>query len=163
MGSIVTASFENVSVSAAQDLFELVPDIHVPVVIHGVFIDNVGAAADAGDAQEEFLRIQLRYLSDITSGSGGAAAGLSTFAYSTVESNNTTIATAASKDALVMARGWNIRAPFEVIWTPETRPVIGFDQGDLVEAAFVVRLAAAPADAIAMSGSLVFEEIGSAF
>ena len=49
---------------------------------------------------------------------------------------------------------WNIRGPFDKIWTPETRPVLSPSRRMCVE------LPVAPADAITMSGTITFEEIG---
>lgn len=162
-----TATFENVSVSASQDFFEILPDPRNILVIHSLELFNVGGTADAGDAQEEFLRVTIRYLSGFTQGSGGSAptpadvsvinpaGGVSSAA---VALNNTTKATATNYNAVMGAYGWNVRVPFVKIWTPETRPHIPWDTDNDVAALVVVRLEAAPADAIAMSGTLTYQQ-----
>lgn len=162
--NIYMATFENVSVSAAQDFFELAPASQVPCVLHAIHLHNVGGTSDAGDSQMEMLRITVRRLSDVTSGSGGSssnprgASGLSDPTAS-CEVNNTTVATVATGvNHLLLSKGWNTLAPFDHIWTPETRPVIGWDLGNDFAARCVVRLEAAPADAFSVSGTLVWEE-----
>ncbi len=163
MGTFAS-TFENVAVAATQDLFELIPASGTAVKLHGVYLYNVGT--DVGDAQEEMLRITVRRLSGYTSGSGGStdyptsldqAGG---FARAAAETNNTTKATLTDNDSRLRAAGWNIRMPFELIWTPETRPVIGYDIDQGSASLVVVRLEANPADSITMSGTLEFEELG---
>jgi hypothetical protein len=165
MGLLYTATFENVAVSATQDLFELIPDIHYPARLHSLFLSNVGA--DVGDAAEEMMRITVRVLTDPTEGTGGGAAGVSPIegnsgsgARSTANANNTGKATAAGLSFVKAARGWNIRGPFEIVWTPETRPGVCWDNDSGVDAILVVRLENSPADAISMSGEMTWEEIG---
>jgi hypothetical protein len=162
MGVVFVTTFENVSVSATQDLFEIIPDVNNPVTLHSLCLSNVGA--DVGDAAEEMLRITLRYFfQGITSGSGGSSASIIDMAghagissRAAIETNNTT--KVSDNSYLKMARGWNIRMPFEVIWTPETRPVIGWSSGYDNAGGAVIRLENSPADAISMSGELIFEE-----
>lgn len=71
----------------------------------------------------------------------------------TCEANNTT---QASTGTIVTKYvwNWNIRGPFDKIFTPETRPMIS------PSARMCIELPAAPADSITMSGSITFEEIG---
>jgi len=156
---VYTVSFENVSIAAAQDLFELRPADDKPIKLLGLVLSNVGGTADAGDAQEELLRLLVRR-GHTTSGSGGtaptpvpvdrsgAAAGFA------AEVNNTTIATVGTTQDL-HADGWNVRVPYQLWWPPECRPEAA--QGDTT---IVVRLVAAPADAIAVSGTLYVGEEG---
>src|SRR6185295_18361286 len=126
MARMYTVSFENVSLSAAQDLFELSPADDKPIELCGLYLSNVGGTADAGDAQEELLRLLVRR-GHTTSGSGGsaptpapldpndAAAGFA------AEVNNTTIASSGTT-ADLHADGWNIRVPYQLVWPPEMRP-----------------------------------------
>lgn len=170
LGRLYVAQFENVAVSATQDLFELQPYPQNPIVIHSLMLYNVGA--DVGDAAEEMMRITIRWLGGtLTAGSGGTT----TAAYSPsprffypavasdtpVEQNNTTKATTTGNNLVRAVGGWNIRMPFERIWTPETRIVAAYDGDNAAQSALVVRLENSPADAISMSGELVFEEIGN--
>lgn len=155
MGRIYTAQFTDVAVTAIQDLFEIVAPADAIVVIHEV---HFGQRSDVGDAAEEILSIQLTS-GHSTSGSGGSSVtpvprefGDAAFG-GTCEANNTT---QASTGTIVTHYSWhwNIRGPFDRIWTPETRPVLSPSMRACFE------LPVAPADSITMSGSVTFEEIG---
>lgn len=155
MGRIYTAQFTDVSVSAIQDIFEIVAPADAVVVIHDLFI---GQKSDVGDAAEEILSVQLTS-GHTTSGSGGSSVtpvpvNLGDAAFGgTVEANNTTQA-ADGTIVVHYSWQWNIRGPFEKIWTPETRPVLSPSRRACVE------LPVAPTDAITVSGTITFEEIG---
>jgi len=155
MARVYTVSFEAVAVTAAQDFFEITPGDDHPVVLLGMTIDQ---SSDVGDAAEEMLRYKI-IRGHTTSGSGGsaptprpldpgdAAAGF------TAEVNNTTIASAGTTVDLV-AGAFNIRSGLAVFWPPELTPVA--NQGNTT---IVVRLMAAPADSLTMSGTLYVAEI----
>lgn len=155
MGRMYTAVFNNVAVTAIQDLFELVAPADAVVVLHDIHLSQ---NTDVGDAAEEILRIELT-AGHTTSGSGGSAVtpvplSLGDAAFGgTCEANNTT---QASTGTIVTKYvwNWNIRGPFDKIFTPETRPMIS------PSARMCIELPAAPADSITMSGSITFEEIG---
>jgi hypothetical protein len=156
---IYTVTFENVSVAASQDLFEITPADDKPIQIWGWEIDNVGGTADAGDAQEEFWRLLLR-TGHATSGSGGTAptpaAVVSTdgAAGFTAEANNTTIAsTGTTRD--IWAGGLNVRIPGPFFLPPELCPVLS--QADT---RVVLRLLSTPADAVSCSGTIWVAELG---
>lgn len=152
MGRVYTVSFENVAVSVAQDFLEVTPADDKPIALIGYEIDNVGGTSDAGDGQEELLRCSW-VTGHATSGSGGssatprpvdpndAAAGFS------AEVNNTTIASAGTA-VTRMPFGLNIRIPGP-LWLPE-RAWLHASQADVIA---VVRLLAAPADSISLSGA----------
>ena len=155
MARVYSVEFENVSASAAQDFFEISPAADHPVVILAVYIDQY---SDVGDTQEEMLRYQI-IRGHTTSGSGGssatprpldpgdAAAGFS------AEVNNTTIASAGTAVNL-HSGAFNIRAGLALIFPPEMTPVA--NNGNTT---IVVRLLAAPADALSMSGTLYVAEL----
>lgn len=155
MGRIYTAVFNNVAVTAIQDLFELVAPADSIVVLHDIHISQ---NTDVADAAEEILRLELTS-GHTTSGSAGSAvtpvaAQLQDSAFGgTCEANNTTQASAGT---IVTHYVWNfnIRAGFDKIFTPETRPIIAPSRRMCLE------LPAAPADSLTMSGSITFEEIG---
>lgn len=155
MGRIYTAQFTDVAVSAIQDLFEIVAAADSIVVIHDL---HLAQRSDVGDAAEEILSIQLTS-GHSASGSGGSAvtpvpAQLQDSAFGgTCKANNTTQA-ATGTIVTHYSWMWNIRGPFDKVWTPETRPVIAPSRRCCVE------LPVAPADAITMSGTITFEEIG---
>jgi len=155
MGRMYTAVFNNVAVTAIQDLFELVAPADSVVLLHDIHLSQ---NTDVGDAAEEVLRIELTS-GHTTSGSGGAAVtpvpvSLGDAAFGgTCEANNTTQASAGTI-VTKYVWNWNIRVGFDKIFTPETRPVISPSTRMCLE------LPAAPADSVTMSGSITFEEIG---
>ncbi|MGH7525933.1 MAG: hypothetical protein ACREMX_04450 [Gemmatimonadales bacterium] len=155
MGRKYTAQFTGVAVTAQQDLFELNAPSDAVVVVHELHLSQ---STEVGDAQEEGLSILLKS-GQTTSGSGGSAPtavpvefGDAAFG-GTVEVNNTTKASAGT---IVTHHpwNWNVRMPFDKIWTPETRPILSPSRRATVE------LATTPADSITMSGSMTIEEIG---
>lgn len=154
MGRVYSSSFSNVSVSAAQDFFELLPASNKPCRVHSVTLSQ---GSDLGDAEEEALRVTIQR-GHTTSGSGGSTPtprpmdSNDTAAGAVVEANNTTIASAGTSVTL-HSELWNIRIPFVYLPTPETRPRV--QNSNLL----VVRLEAAPTDAVTISGTIVFEEM----
>jgi hypothetical protein len=160
LGRLYTVTFTNVTVSAAQDLFYIKPAADKPVYVEFVSLTVVGGTADAADAQEELLDLRVvRLPATVTVGSGGgaftplplmsadAAAGF------TARINDTTIATSSSSLQVLHADGMNSRVGFQYLPAPEHRlPVSN-------AAAIVVRLTGAPADAIAVNGTLLAREV----
>ncbi len=67
MGRVYSVNFENVAVTALQDLFEISPADDKPVRILGLFLSQ---STELGDAAEEMLRIQV-IRGHNTGGSGG--------------------------------------------------------------------------------------------
>lgn len=152
MGRIYSANFDNVAVSALQDLFEIQAPSDAVVVVHSIWI---GQISDYGDAQAEGLRITIERAA--TSGSGGSTptarphqVGDPAFG-GVVEANNT-----ARGGTLTMMQSlpFNVQAGFYWTPTPEERIVIS-PSGILV-----VGLPVAPADSLSMCGTIVFEEVG---
>lgn len=155
LGMMYTAQFSGVSVSAQQDLFEIVAPADAVVILHQLVITQ---SSETGDAQEEGLLLQLKRGATM-SGTGGTTvtpvplqAGFSA-AGSTVEANN---ATKASSGTIVTlhSEAWNVRAPFVWLPPPEGRIVLS------PSARLTLELATTPNDAITMSGTLYFEELG---
>jgi hypothetical protein len=157
MGRFYTASFRNVSVSAAVDVFEVLAATGKPFILHELVLAQ---SSDYGDAQAEGLIVDLkRATGSYTSGSGGSTATPAKHltndaaAGPTAETNNTTQA-AAGSGALTTLRteAFNVQAGYQYLPTPEQR--ITF----LPAEALVVSLSA-PADAISLSGSVTIEEL----
>ena len=155
MGRFYTVTFENVAVTAAQDLISLLPAANKPCTLHTV---SISQSTDYGDAAAEGLRIKI-IRGHTTVGSGGSSAtpakndpGNGTAAGVTARVNDTTIASSGTAVDL-WAENWNIQVPFYYRPTPEER-IIWANAEYLV-----VRLMAAPADSITCSGSAVLEEI----
>lgn len=165
MSRFYAVQFENVSVSLAQDLWDIVPATDKPILLHGFTLSNVGGTADAGDAQEELLRLQIiRGLATV--GSGGSSAAASTnisplnpgdpASSFTARINDTTVAVVGAGTTVnLFADGWNVRIPYQMFFTPECRLACSATQTRMV-----IRLVGAPADAIAVSGTAFIEELG---
>lgn len=153
---IYTVEFEGVSVTAAVDFFQLTPTDDKPIEVLGCFL---GQSSDVGDAAAEILRYRV-IRGHATTGAGGAsptprplnrsgaAAGF------TAMTNNTTGATAGSpvnlhSDTFHIATG-------EKLWLPESCEW----EATQADTTLVVRLMAAPTDALTMSGTLYVREQG---
>lgn len=154
-GRVYTVQFNGVAVTAQQDLFEInAPSDAVVELLEF----HLSQTSEVGDTQEEGLSILLKS-GQTTSGSGGSAPtavpqSLGDAAFGgTVEVNNTT---KASGGTIVThgAWAWNVRVPFDVIYTPETTKILS------PGARMTVELATTPADSITMNGYAVFKEIG---
>lgn len=155
MGRVYAVTFEAVAVTAQVDFFEITPADDKPVALHALYLSQ---SSDTGDAQEELLRIKV-IRGHTTSGSGGAAptpaplnpnAAAAGFA---AETNNTTIASAGTTVDM-HAEAFNIRTGLALVWTPETQPI-----ATQANTTILVRLMAAPADSLTMSGTLLVEEL----
>lgn len=152
-----TVLFENVSVAAAQDFWELSPADDKPVRIMGWRIDPVGGTADAADADSENWRCSI-VRGHTTSGSGGSSAtpqpmGSSgdTAAGFAAEVNNTT--PASTSGTTIGVFGLNVRTGDQPMLPEELW--FGASQANTT---IVVRLLSTPADAVALSGMLYVRE-----
>lgn len=159
MSRFYTAVFKSISVTAVQDLFEILAPADGIVVIHSW---ELSQTTEVGDAAEEQLLITCnRGVGSVTSGSGGGTVtpqpihdGDPAFG-GTVERNNTTIMAVGSGTLEELeVHAWNVRVPYEKIYTPETRPTIS------PSVRWTLELETAPGDAITMHGMVIFEEIG---
>ena len=160
MGAVYTATFDSVAVSALQDLFEITAPSSACVIVHDW---HVFQTSDTGDTAEEILRLQtVRGDLAVASGSGGSTLtpqplhnGDPAFG-GTVECNNTTRMTAGSPDTLEITGnfGWNVRVPYDKVYTPETRPVISPGKR------WALALPVAPGDPLTMGATITFEVIG---
>ena len=152
---IYTSVFEAVAVTAVQDLLSILAGTNTPVLLHEF---GLYQTTDLGDAQEEVLRIRMR-AGQTAAGSVGTAPAMiprdvdDSAAAAVVRANDTT---QAGTGTIVQhgSWGWNIRVPFQQIWTPETRPFFKGGRRATIE------LTAAPVDSITMSGYLVWSEGG---
>lgn len=153
-GRMYSAAFEGVSVSVAQDFFEITAPSTMMVELHEVHITQ----DDNETSQQLPVRI-LRVTPTVTGGSGGSSATPrklevgSPSASSTVDVNNTTVATGGTLEVLRRI-GDNVLNGWHWVFLPETR--IWIPPSGVV----VVRLATAPGAALTMSGELIFNEIG---
>ncbi len=152
--ALYSTTFNQVAVSAVQDLFDLLTAADSITIIHAV---ELSQSSDYGDAQEEGLN--LIFERGATTASNGTLvtpspleSGSSLYGGST-RVNGATRSTAGTIQPL-RVDNWNVRIPYLWLPTPEMRPILG------PNVRFVVDLNTPPADAITMSGTLVFEELG---
>lgn len=157
MGRFYSASFSAVSVSAAQDVFEVLAASAKPFILHEVILVQT---SDYGDAQAEGLQVTIsKATGSYTSGSGGSTGTLrphltnDAAAGPTPEFNNTTPASAGTGALTrIRADAFNVQAGYQYVPTPETRILF-------LPAEAVVVSITAPADAVTMSGTIVIEEL----
>jgi hypothetical protein len=158
MGRLYQVPIPFVAQTAQIDFFELTAAAEKPCRIHEIYLAN---SSDVGDAQEEMLTLKLKRASgSVTSGSGGTAPTpvpidpRDTAAGLAAEVNNTTKLVAGGgtiTDERLFA--WNVRMPFHMIFTPETRPMIVGGEKKVLE------LTTTPADSITMGGYVLVEEL----
>ena len=160
--SLFFATFEDVAITAAQDVFELVAPAGTKVAIHEILL---GQTTDFGDAQAELLSIKL-IRGHTSAGSAGSSVTpatrsghtAATAAASTVSANNTTIASGGSPETMV-SDSFNVAAG--LVYRPRLFEHPDYDERIVIPAGdrFVARINA-PADSITFNGTLIFEEIG---
>ncbi len=156
MGRKYSVSFEGTAVTVAADLFEITPADDKPCKIIGM---TLAQSSDVGDAAEEILRFKM-IRGHATSGSGGSAPTPAPLGASgaaagfTAETCNTTAASTGTAVDL-FADAFNIRSGYQIWFPPEAQPEVSQAGTTLV-----VRLMAAPADSLTMSGTLFVEELG---
>jgi hypothetical protein len=145
--------FDQVAVTAIQDLFELISASTAVTVIHEL---SISQSSDAGDTESEQLNVLMHR--GTATGTGGTTVTPSPMsvgdsAYGgTVEANNTT---QSVEGTLIRSESFNVMNGLSVIWTPEQRPIIS------PSGLFIVELQIAPADELTMSGTLIIEELGT--
>jgi len=157
MGRFYTASFSAVSVSPAVDCFEILASAAKPFICHEI---GLSQSSDYGDAQAEGLSVLIKKATgSYTSGSGGGTATPAKHSTNdaaagpTAETNNTSQAAGGSGTlTTIRAEAFNEQAGYQYLPTPEQRILF------LAAEALVVSITA-PADAITLSGYVVFEEL----
>ena len=150
---IYSAVIDALAFTTATDIFECTVTSDAPVLFHAL---ELCQTTDLQDANEEVLRIG--YYTGATAGSTGTA--LTETNYNRVDLPTLSLAVVANRGTpssggtLRAVHGWNIRVPFEKIWTPEMRPRV--DSGEDV---VTFKLLSAPTDSITISGTLYWEEL----
>jgi len=146
--------FNNVSVSAAQDLFSV-----LSTASKAFRLCEFQLSADASTTTSE-LRLSIKRLpSTVTVGSGGSAVTpqpmLSTDSAATVtaRSNDTTRATTSGTAATLFSASINVLNGWQFLPPPEYRPTFALSQ------AMVIGMEVAPASAIVFDAYAVIEEI----
>jgi len=163
IGRAYSLTFTAVAITAVQDLFYVKPAADKICVIEAVYLSNVGGTADAGDAQEELLRVECNRLpATVTVGSGGSASATGTLnplavndaaAGFTGRTNDTTPATTSGTARTLHADGWNIRVPYVWLPPPEHRLLVANAE------AIVFKLNTAPNDSVTCSGTMIVREL----
>lgn len=155
MGRMYTAAFSGISVSAAQDFFELTAPATGVILLHEVHITQ-----DAGETSEQLPVTIKRVPATVTSGSGGASvtpakkAPGDASSGATVERNNTTRATSTGTIETIHRLGDNVLNGWHWVFAPEARVVVP------PSGVLVVGLETAPGAALTMSGEITWEEVG---
>ena len=150
MGRMYTVSFEDVTVSAAQDFFQI-EAVGVPAIIHGIFLSQ---NSDVGDAAAENLTVRIRRVTDALTNVTAEAQCDPGDAAANADCNVNDTTALVTGAQTVHAEAWNIAMPFVYLPTPEMRIVVEVDN------VVTVNLPTAPADTLTMSGTMYFEEIG---
>ncbi len=151
---VFSAVFNDVAITALQDLFSLVVGANAPVKILSCTISQ---KTDFGDAEEEGLRIVVVRGNGTVGSSGSALAERlhdtnSGAAIATARSNDTTEASAGTEEEMYIET-WNIRMPWQYRPTPEEQFRV-----DTVDDIVAVRLLDAPTTSINVSGTLTWKE-----
>ena len=153
---IYTVSFLAVAVTVQVDLFELTPADDKPIEVLALF---VGQSSDAGDAQAELMAYSV-IRGFTASGSGGTAttprpvSRSDTAAGFTAETCNTTLATTGTTNQL-HADTFHVGSGEKLILSE------GMEwSASQADTSLVIRLAAAPADSLTMSGTVYVREQG---
>lgn len=157
MSNVYTVELAPTSISAATvDLIEITAADDRPIRILGF---RAWQTTDFGDAQDEIVGLKW-VRGNTTSGSGGSAAasgvgktGREPASGFQFEAGNTTAASGGTA-VTPYSTGKNVRGPVEITLTEKQQ--FGTDQG---LGLLVLRLAAAPVDAITLAVSVDVEEL----
>jgi hypothetical protein len=156
LGRMYTVHLAPAAATVALDLVELTPGDDKPICIHGF---RVYQTTELGDAAEEVIGLAW-VRGNATTGSGGNSSVAVTpknpndaAATVTCETGNTTAASTGTP-LTVYSTGWNVRAPLEVVFTPEQR--IWCTQAQTL---LVLRMLAAPGDSTTIGCSVDLEEL----
>lgn len=146
--------FNNISVSAAQDLFNIAATGSMAFVLYQFELNSESSSTAAE------LRVVLKRLTaTVTNGSGGASATISplssTDAAATItgRTNDTTRATTTGSTTNLFPFGWNVLNGLLFVPPPELRPTFAPNQN------LLIGLETAPGSATTMDGYVVIEEL----
>jgi len=153
-GRVYNASFSAVSVSAQQDLIAILVAAGKPIEVLEFGISQL---TRVGDANEVELALTLKSGATVAGSGGGTTTPVprnlsDTAAGVTARINDTT---PAGTGTIVTDETWywNVRLPFQRVFTPDTTKIIGANR-------VVFGLLTTPPAAITMSGYMIFKEFG---
>lgn len=155
-GRVYTLSFTAVAVTAQQDFFEIAGPADAVTEILEIHLSQ---SSEVGDAMEEGLSLAFKSGSTST-GTGGTQGvvpvplSLGDAAYGGACDINNTAKASGGTIVTHHVWNWNVRVPFDVIFTPEATKILS------PSARCTLELMTTPADSITMSGYMVFKEIG---
>lgn len=155
IGRVYSVSFEKVSVSAVQDLFQIKGAAGKILLIRRVSVSDVDAAQPtAGE-----LALRCRFLpATVTDGSGGSSPTPRPFdpgdaaASFTAKANNTTQATTTGTAATLEENGCHVYSGYDYSFPKP--PVIGPSES------FTFELITTPTATYILSGTVIVEELG---
>jgi|ERR1043166_1529614 hypothetical protein len=160
LGRAYSINFAGVSVTAQQDMIYVKPAADKIIIVEMIKLAASGGTADAGDAQEELLDIEIiRVPATVTASSGGGTFTPNPLAVNdsaagcTARINDTTKATTSGSLKVIDADGFNNRVPYLYLPAPEHRPIVANAE------AIVFRLNTTPADAILLSSTMIIREM----
>lgn len=154
MRGVFIVPIDAVAVTAVQDLWSFLPATDKPIELLGAVLNQ---SSDAGDAQDEQLRVRIRR-GFTSAGSGGSSVtaglldALDSAAATTCRINDTTQASGGTIVTL-LADAFNVRAGWVYRPLPEER--IRCQPG----VRLVIDLPAAPADSLTLSGYALIKEL----
>jgi hypothetical protein len=151
---IYKTTFENVTISAVQDIFSLKAGAANGVEIHQIDLSAGGVTAPAE------IRLRLKRLpATVTQGSGGtsptvnaADSGDTKASTATVHANDTTQATTSGTAATLGVWQWNVLLPWQYLPAPEDRDVCQAAE------AWILDIPGAPASTV-VSGTIAWREL----
>lgn len=147
--------FENVTISALQDVFSLKAGSANGLEIHQIDLSAGGVTAPAE------IRLRLKVApATVTQGTGGAApimspsdSGDAKTATATARANDiTTQTTTTGTMKILQAHQWNVLLPWQYLPAPEDRETIQAGE------CFILDVAAAPASTV-VSGTIAWREV----
>ena len=158
MSRMYKVSVAPVAFTVAADLLQILAPTDAVVIVHSW---EIWQTTELGDAAEEVLTLEeVRGVGAVTSGSGGSTPtaqpvedGETAFGGTTEASNTTRMAAGAGTLETIDRHGWNVRIPYQKIYTPEERPVIS--PGNRWTLSIP-----APADSTSIGVKAVIQELG---
>ena len=154
MGRFYSVSFEDISVSAAQDLLNITSTSAMAWRLWRV----TGGQRSITTFEAKPIRIR-RFPTTVTAGSGGASVTPVALApghpAATITSrrNDTTAMTTSGTAVTLLTREFEFLNGFELVFTPDEAPVFSISQG------CSINLPTAPSGATSMSWAAIVEEL----
>lgn len=151
-----TLQFNNVAVTAAQDLFALKVGASIPIKIHQFELNSESSTSPA-----ELRVIIKRMTATVTMGTGGStgltpasiASSDTTCSITNAGTNNTSRATTSGSSTTLFAWGWNVLNGLLFVPPPEWMPTFQVNEG------CIIGLETAPGGSTTMDGYVVFSEL----